>query len=392
MKILVVCQYYHPEPFRITDICETLKAKGHQVTVLTGLPNYPQGRVLAEYRFGRKRKETLNGVEILRCFLVGRGKNRVGLLLNYVSFALSASLKALFLRRDFDVVFAYQLSPVLMCLPAMVYKRRFKKKMVLYCLDLWPASLTAGGIKESSIVFKVFLSISKWIYNSADTLLVSSGMFKEYFLDILGIKSANIIHLPQYAEEVFKSSQVVKKAKEGFTFMFAGNVGDMQSVETIIKAANELRENKNISFQIIGDGSRLAQCKKLASELDVKNILFLGRRPVEEMPMYYEKADAMLVTLKNDKYLSYTLPGKVQSYLAAGKPIVGAINGETARVIEEAGCGYCCKAEDYKELAAIILMFSNSNEKLKMAQAAREMYQKEYRKEQFMQILENAFV
>lgn len=389
MKILVVCQYYYPEPFRITDICETLAEKGHKVTVLTGLPNYPEGRVLDDYRYGKKRNETINGVNVIRALEIGRGKSYLKLFVNYLSFVVSASLKALFIKEAFDVVLVNQLSPVMMAVPAMLYKNKHKKKMVLYCLDLWPDSMAAGGIKETSVIYKLLLEISKRIYKSADLILVTSKMFKTYFKNTLGMPIDNIKHLPQYAEDLYVTRATQsKKIEDTFNFVFAGNVGDMQSVETIIKAANELRNQFNITFHIVGDGSKLGYCKQLSNELQLNNVIFYGRRPVDEMPDFYRLADAMLITLKDNKTLSYTLPGKIQSYMAAGKPIIGAINGETNQVIGEAACGLCCPAEDYLGLANIVLQFCESDKKEEMTQNAKKYYVKHYTKERFMVELE----
>lgn len=397
MKILVVCQYYYPEPFRITDICEALVQKGHQVTVLTGLPNYPEGRVLDDYRRGRKRYETLNSVKVIRTFEIGRGNSRLKLFLNYFSFAVSASLKALLMNKEYDVVFVNQLSPVMMGIPAMVYKKKHNVKMLLLCLDLWPDSLAAGGVRESSIIYKVFLRISRWIYKSADRILVTSNMFEEYFQNTLGLPITNIEYLPQYAEDLFservdtKEGQV-KDSNKGFNFVFAGNIGDMQSVETIIKAANEVHTRRNITFHIVGDGSKLEECKQLADRFGLTNVTFHGRRPVEEMQYFYSMADAMLITLKNNKALSYTLPGKIQSYMAAGRPVIGAINGETSHVIKDADCGLCCNAEDYKELAKLLLLFCNSDRKEQMALNAQNYYINNYSKERLIARLENALI
>lgn len=399
MKILVVCQYYYPEPFRISDICESLVKEGHAVTVLTGLPNYPEGRVLDDYRNGKKRNETINGVEVIRCFEIGRGNSHLKLFLNYFSYALTATLKALFMKSEFDVILVNQLSPVMMGIPAMAYKKKHGKKILLYCLDLWPDSLAAGGIKEDSIIYKIFYKISKWIYNSADTILVTSSMFKDYFENTLKINNIKIKHLPQYAEDLFTQSENDMAAEIGvsrktkiYNFVFAGNIGDMQSVETIVKAANELCEHSNVVFHIVGDGSKLDECKQLANDLGLTNITFYGRRPLDEMPQFYGKADAMLITLKGNKTLEYTLPGKVQTYMAARKPIVGAINGETKRVIEQSGCGICCEAEDYQALADLILKFCNSDKKEKMAANAQEFYFENYSKEKFMLILEDVLI
>jgi glycosyltransferase involved in cell wall biosynthesis len=391
MKILVVCQYYYPEPFRIYDICETLVKKGHDVTVLTGLPNYPEGRILKEYRFGKKRNEVLNGVKVIRSFEIGRGNGKIKLFLNYFSFALSASLKTLFMKEKFDAVLVNQLSPVMMGIPAIIYKKKHNKKILLYSLDLWPASLAAGGIKEKSLIYKVFLKISKWIYNSADSILVTSSMFKNYFEDTLKLDTKLIGHLPQYAEDLFTETIEIPK-NDKYNFVFAGNIGDMQSVDTIVKAANELKNYTNIVFHIVGDGSKLEECKLLCDKLLLDNVIFYGRRPISEMPMYYSLADAMLITLKANKTLSYTLPGKVQSYMASGKPIIGAINGETRSVIEESGCGFCCEAENYKEFADIIIQFCNSDNKKIMARNSYNYYKRNYSKERFISVLENTLI
>lgn len=397
MKILVICQYYHPEPFRISDICETLVKRGHEVSVLTGLPNYPEGRILDEYRHGKKRNEVINGVKVIRSFEIGRGNSNLRLFLNYASFAISASLKAYFMKEKFDVILVNQLSPVMMAIPAMIYKKRRHKQILLYCLDLWPDSLAAGGVSEDSLIYRLFLNISKWIYNSADKILVTSSMFKDYFENVLSINAVNIQHLPQYAEDLFtcrENDSVTEIAatneKKKYKFVFAGNIGDMQGVETIIKAANELRSYENITFHIIGDGSKAEECRNLANNLGLDNIMFYGRRPVDEMPAFYRMADAMLITLKDNKTLSYTLPGKVQTYMATGKPIIGAINGETRRVIETSKSGLCCNAEDHTSLASLILKFCNCNKKEEMGLNAQDFYDEHYSKDKFIFNLENA--
>lgn len=391
MKILVICQYYSPEPFRISDICESLVNSGHSVTVLTGLPNYPEGRVLDDYRWGRNRKEVLNGVEIIRCFEIGRGHSNLKLFLNYFSFVISSTIKVSFLKKGYDVVFVNQLSPVFMGIPAILYKKKHVKKMVLYCLDLWPASMSAGGVKSTSWIYKLIHRISKWIYNSADQIMVTSSMFKDYFEETHNISKERIKLLPQYAEDIFgdmvSNSNVTVKDSKNCNFVFAGNIGEVQSVETIIKAANELY-NDNVFFHIVGEGSNLSDCIQLAESYALENIKFYGRKPLHEMPNIYATADAMLVTMKNDKNLSLTLPGKVQSYMAAGKPIIGSINGETRRVIDESGCGICCEAEDYKELALLIKEFCDSNDKELMGERARNFYINNYSKKEFMCNLE----
>lgn len=388
MKILVVCQYYHPEPFRITDICETLVTMGHEVTVLTGLPNYPEGVVPNEYKRNKKRHEVINGVSVIRTYEKGRGKGKVNLFLNYLSFAISGSLKSLTIKEKFDVILVNQLSPVLMGIPAMILKRRSHKRVLFYCLDLWPASLAAGGVKKESFLYRIFLRISKSIYRSADEILITSKTFLNYFRDELEINDVPISYLPQYAEDLFTDIKPSQKEKNTVDLVFAGNIGEMQSVDTIIKAANMLKDEHKIHFHIVGDGSKLDECKKLGEQFELCNLTFYGRRPLEEMKIFYDMADAMLLTLSDDKILSYTLPGKVQTYMAAGKPILGAINGEANRVIDESKCGIVCEAEDYQTYAKNIVKFSILGDKSFYAHNSRNYYQNEFSKSIILKRLE----
>lgn len=389
MNILVVYQHYYPEPFRINDLCESLVSRGHNVTVLTGIPNYPEGHFYDGYKMGVKNEEILKGVKIMRCSLLPRGKSKFTLSLNYISFALSASIKALKLKNDYDVVFAQQTSPVLMILPAIVYKIKYHKKMLLYCLDPWPDSLAAGGIKEGSLVFSLFQPISKWIYNAADCLMVSSYGFIDYFQETFGFEKSRIRYLPQYAEDLFLPDNDHKR-NDQLNLVFAGNIGKAQGVDTIVKAAGLLKNYPNFVFHIVGSGSDLEACKGLANEIKINNLIFHGRRPLDEMPKYYSMADAMLLTLKDQKSFSLTLPGKVQSYMAAGKAIIAAANGETRRVIEEAKCGICCAAEDYQAYAETILEFYQTKNREHFGKNARAYYEQHFSKEQFMIKLEKA--
>lgn len=387
MKILVVCQYFYPEQFRINDVCFGLVEMGHEVTVLTGLPNYPSGIVHSDYRWGRKRQENISGVEVIRAPLVGRGQSTFQLSLNYLSFALAASVKALFLQREFDVILVYQLSPITMAIPALRLKKLTGRPMLLYCLDLWPESISAVGIGHESPIYDILLTVSKSIYRGADRIAVSSRMFEKYFQNIIGF-DGSITYLPAYAESLFDEIEPNRDSDGVTNLVFAGNIGEMQSVETIIMAAGKLRERNDIRWHIIGGGSALERCKMLATEMELENITFYGQRHISEMPLYYSMADAFLVTLKANRIISYTLPGKVQSYMAAGKPIIGAIDGETRLVIDEADCGLCCAAEDYSSLARIVKDFAEQKDKhLHYGANARAYYDEHFRKEDFMEKL-----
>ena len=387
MKILVVCQYFHPEQFRVNDVCFELVAMGHEVTVLTGLPNYPSGVIHSDYRRGRKRRESINGVDVVRAPLVGRGTGSFRLALNYLSFALSSSAKALLMQRDFDVIFVYQLSPITMAIPALLLKQLTGRRVLLYCQDLWPESVLAVGIGRDSLVYDVLLTMSRWIYRRVDRIAISSRMFQEYFKDTIGLQD-DTPYLPVYADSHFEEVKASCANGDVTNLVFAGNIGEMQSIETIVRAASELRDRRDIRWHIVGDGSARQKCELLTRELGLDTGVFYGHRPVSDMSLYYSMADAFLVTLKADKVMSYTLPYKVQSYMASGKPIIAAIDGETRMVIEEARCGSCCGAEDYVGLAKAVMDFADQKGKYQHCGSnARAYYEKHFRKDQFMEKL-----
>lgn len=390
MKILIICQYYYPEPFRISDICEELVKRGHEVHVVTGYPNYPEGIIYEGYGKGKHIDEIINGVKIHRCYTVPRQVGAVKRLMNYYSYAVSSTVYALskdcvtFDGKPFDVVFCNQLSPIMMVDAAIAYKKKYKVPIVMYCLDIWPESLIAGGITRKSAIYKYFHHVSKRIYRQMDRILITSRMFFDYLIDEFGIEKNRIEYLPQYAEGIF--DQIFPREEDGvYNFMFAGNIGAVQSVETVIRAAVMMKD-KPVKFHIVGGGTDLERLQELGK--NIENVVFYGRRTLGEMPELYAKADAMLVTLTADPVLSLTLPGKVQSYLAVGKPIIGAIDGETKVVIEDAKCGFCGKADDATELVENIKRFIKSEDKVAMGQNARKYYEENFREKLFMDKLE----
>lgn len=391
MKILVICQYYYPEPFRVNDICEEMVKRGHEVTVVTGEPNYPEGQIYKGYENHAHSDEVINGVKVHRCPIIPRKTGTLYRFLNYFSYPYQAKKYIKNLRasdgKPFDVVFVNQLSPVMMAEPAISYKKKYGTPVLMYCLDLWPESLVAGGIGRGSVIYKFFHKISRRIYRQMNRIFVTSRMFSAYLNREFGIDDGVIDYLPQYAEGMFE--KLPCREPDGKTnFVFAGNIGAIQSVETIIKAAEELKDSP-VNFHIVGGGTDLERLKGLADGLE--NVVFYGRRPLEEMTEFYSMADAMLVTLKADPVLSLTLPGKVQSYMAAGKPIIGAIDGETKEIIEKAGCGYCGKAEDADELAGNIRRFINDGKTAELGSNARDFYEKYFERQKFMDELEEQF-
>ena len=381
MKILVACQYYAPEPFRISDICEALAEQGNDVTVVTGTPNYPEGEIYPGYEKGARADEVIGGVRVHRCPLIPRKSGAVYRFLNYYSFVWSSRRYLRKMKEDFDVVFVNQLSPVMMAEGALAWAKRNHRRCVLYCLDLWPESLLAGGIGQGSPIYQLFLRISRRIYRSADGILVSSRGYAEYFREKFQIE--NVRYLPQYAEDLFGELPQPTEEKQTVDFLFAGNVGSGQSAYTIVDAARLLKNERTIHIHIVGGGISLEKCRILAEGLP--NITFYGRQKLEQMPRYYAMADVFLVSLMKDPVLSMCLPGKVQSYLAAGKPVVGAIDGEAARVIREAECGMCAPAEDPETLAELIRRMAAQPELRKQyGENARRYYRAHFQKEKFI--------
>lgn len=361
MKILVVSQYFWPEEFRINDICKGLIEEGHEVDVLTAIPNYPGGEYFEGFSFFKRGKKDYEGINIRRCFCVPRGKNnKLKLIFNYISFALSSIFHIPFiLKNKYDKVLVYQLSPITMAIPAIIIKKIKRIPMDMYILDLWPESLLStvniGSKKIKDIMFK----FCKKIYKQADGIYITSKGFKKKLVSY-GIEEEKITYLPQWAEDIYKDAVIEEDTelenlcKDKFNILFAGNVGKAQSIDTIINAANICKENKSIQWIIVGDGSEKNICEQKVRDLNLKeNVIFLGRKPLQDMPKYYNVADALLVTLGNDELFKITVPAKVQSYMASGKPLLGAISGEGKGIIEESNCGLACEAEDYNKLAQL---------------------------------------
>lgn len=365
MKILVVCQYYYPEQFRINDICEQLVAEGHSVTVLTGLPNYPQGEVPYEYKWGKKRKEIVNGVKIIRSFEVPRGNGAIRLGLNYLSYMFSASLKIFFMKKDFDVIFVYQLSPVTMAFPAIIAKKITKLPLYLYSCDIWPDSMKNIISNESNIIYRLLKKISTYIYSQSDGIGITSAPFFHYFNTVHSISMDKISYIPQHAEETYLS--INEPEDNGVVdFVFMGNIGIAQDIDCIIDAIQELKSDFKFKVHFVGDGSYLENSKLIVNEKRLSNhVVFHGRHPLEEMPKFYKLADACLLTLKGDSLVGQTMPSKLQGYMAAGRPVIGAINGAAQEVIRESQCGVCVNASDYKALAEVMKDFIEQPDKYK---------------------------
>jgi colanic acid biosynthesis glycosyl transferase WcaI len=400
MNILIVTQYFYPESFRINDIAFNLAKRGHQVTVLTGTPNYPEGKFYKGFGWFKKTKENIEGVNVIRVPIIPRGKaGKIRLLLNYLSYAFAASIVGPFIcHARFDVILAFQLSPATIGIPAVVMKKIKKAPLLFWVQDLWPESISAvGAAKSSSPFLKPIGSLIKFLYAKSDRILVQSKAFessiKKYRQDI-----DTLDYLPNCAEKLYKPLSLNKETSEykqmlkGFRVMFAGNIGVAQDFDTILKAASILKDQNDIKWIIIGDGRAKTWVEKRVHELNLSDVFqFLGKHPVEKMPRYFSNADVMLVTLKKEPIFALTIPAKIQSYLACAKPIVAGLDGEGARIIDESGAGISCNAEDPKALSeAVIKMYKkSSSQRDKMGLAGRDFFLNNFESDMLVSRLEN---
>ena len=391
MKILVVTQYYYPEPFRINEICEELVRRGHQVSVLTTNPNYPDGEIYEGY-YNKYCKKTINGVEVIRCKSRPRHKGAVNLALNYISFVRNANRIVDSMTEEYDVVYMYQLSPITSCIPAIRYKKKHKIPIILYCLDIWPESLK-GSALEKGFIFRYFTRLSKKIYKSVDEIAVTSPSFVNYLSKLCGISEREITVIYQHADRIDTcktDSKLVDKYNEYVNFMFMGNIGESQNLEGIVRAVSQVKNKKQMRFHVVGSGSCLEKVKKLVSEMKLEDVfIFHGRHPKDEMPRFYSIGDICVVSLKDEGITGYTIPGKVQEYMSAGKPILAYMNGDTRAIMEESMCGRCVEADNIEGLIEAIADTIECRNRLpELGKMAKEYYENHFTLEQHVNYLE----
>lgn len=360
LRFLVVSQYFWPETFRVNDLVSELVARGHEVTVLTGEPNYPEGKVFAEFSSDPERFANYAGAQILRVPLAPRGKGSVRLVVNYLCFVVSGlCLGPWKLRgRQFDVIFVFQTSPITAAIPALLLRWLKRAPVLMWVLDLWPETLAAVGVIKSPRLLGWAGRMVAFIYRRCDRILVQSRAFFPN-VERFGGNPRAIRYFPGWAEPIFEGRlEDVEPAAEtagyrdSFNIMFAGNIGDAQDFPAILDAASRVGR-RDVRWLIVGDG-RAAEMvtSEIARRGLTDRVVLLGRHPIDRMPSFFRAADALLVTLKADPLFALTIPGKVQSYLAVGVPILAMIDGEGARVIQEAQAGLVCSAGDATALAA----------------------------------------
>ena len=399
MKILIVSQYFWPEQFRINDLVQGLKERGNDLSVLTGLPNYPSGKLFDGYGWWNKRYDQMDGVPIYRVPIFLRRQGRSWqLALNYLSFVFwGCLLGSWFLRKqNFDVIFVYEPSPFTVGIPGMLMRRLKNAPMFFWVQDLWPESLSAAGAIRSPIILQAVRLMVKWIYHNCDRVLVQSEAFIEPAV-LAGAERQRILYYPNWAESFYRplsaSEAPLQEVNfpEGFRVMFAGNLGEAQSLETIVDAADRLKAVSGIKWIIIGDGRRSNWVQQEVRRLGLDDrVTFFGRYAAELMPYFFASADALLITLKADDVFAQTIPSKLQSYMACGKPLLAALHGEGARVIREASAGYVVAAEDGRGLAEAVLRLYHTPEAERsiMGDQARKYYETHFERNRLISLLE----
>ncbi|MDG1096983.1 MAG: glycosyltransferase family 4 protein [Methylophilaceae bacterium] len=397
MRLLIVTQYFWPENFRINDLVSELIIRGHDVTILTGKPNYPDGKIFSDFIDRPGDFDCYKGAKIIRVPMLPRKVGNFSLILNYISFALSASTIGCWRLRNYkvDAIFAYEPSPITVGIPAVLLRSIKKAPLLFWVLDLWPETLEAIGVLRAKWGLNLIGKLVSCIYKHCDLILAQSKSFIPKITNYAGI-DIPVVYFPGWAEAVFEikkpmpAPEVLLDSKS-FNIVFTGNIGEAQDFPSILSAAELLKNHKNIRWLIIGDGRQAAWLKNQIQVRGLqRSVLMLGLYPIDRMPSFFAHADALLVTLKDEPIFSMTIPGKLQTYLSAGIPILGMLNGEGADVISSGNAGLCCSAGDYKALADSILRLSSllPEERLRIGLNASVVSEKQFSRKNLIDQLE----
>lgn len=334
MKILIVCQFYYPENFVITKIAEKLAEYGHDVTVLTGKPNYGYGYILPAYK--KVSSEIINGVKVERVKLFPRKKNRLSIILNYLSFWASSKWWVMKCKEKFDVVYSMSLSPVTILSAGTYYKKKFKVPHIVHCVDLWPESvLVTKAVRKNSLTYRLLYRWSKNLYSKADKILIGSPSFKQYFNKVLNIKNIDIEYIPQPSLVESSNLPLFPLDKQYFNILYCGNLGIIQEIPMLIKAMEQLK-GSNICLHVIGMGPYSTYLENKINELGLEqNVIYYGPMPASQASPFFKAADALYIPLKNEGYVGKTIPNKLVMSMAFGKPIIAMLEGDGRDILIE---------------------------------------------------------
>ncbi|MDC0034269.1 glycosyltransferase family 4 protein [Flavobacteriaceae bacterium] len=373
--------------------------KGCEVTVFTGKPNYPKGKFFKGYGYFSKGSEIINNIKVIRSNLIPRAKGRgLSLFINYISFVLFGSFKLFLMKGKYDKILIYAPSPITVGFLGILASKIFRAKSYLWVHDLWPESVKAAGGIDNKIILNLINEMTKFIYKFSHRILIQSPRFSDYIVN-QGVANNKIIYYPYYAESFYKkitTSNEVKKyfSSDNLNILFAGNIGIAQSFDTIIDAVNLINKEIKIKITVLGDGRDKERVINKIGKLNLnENFNFLGSFPPERMSDFFSAADALLVTLKKSEIFSMTIPGKMQSYLACGKPIIGSLDGIGSEIINDASCGFSSNAESSRGLAKSFLKFNKLSfkERKIFGVNSKKYYKKEFDREKLLSKLINIF-
>lgn len=371
--------------------------RGVEVTVICGTPNYPKGKFFDGYGYFKRRKERINGVKVIRVPIVARGNgSKIKLMLNYFSYFINASLFLpfhLFFNRKYDACFVQQLSPVMMSVPGVLFKKLTRRKLYTWVLDLWPESLKAAGGINNRHILSFFGWFSKLQYKASDIIFVSSNGFRNNIRD-KGNFASKIELLPNWAEDEMQSTVLpdIPELPDGFNVVFTGNIGEAQDFDSIVEAAKSIAPEERIHFILVGDGRKKAWVEEQIQKFKLGEIIYtLGRYDMKYMPSFFNIADCLLLPLKDDEIMNLTVPAKMQAYMTGAKPIVGMINGDARDLINELKCGIAVEASNPQKLVEAIrkIKLTDREERLEMGKRGKSYCDDNYNKSVILNSLYN---
>ena len=393
MKILVISQYFYPETFRVNSLCVELAKRGHDVTVLTGFPQYPKGKIYKGYGFHKKYEHEWNGVRIERLKVLPRGKTPIGLLLNCLTFVTKGKKWVKHCNQKFDAVYVFEVSPVTVGLPAVEYKKKFGVPIYFNVQDLWPENVEVVlGIHNRLIIGKIN-KIVDTIYSASDKILCSSNGFLENIKN-RGVPLEKLVFWPQFCDE----PDLTKAVKPSiyfdnvFKIVFAGNIGEAQGLDLLLETAKNLKNRNYIKFYLVGDGRARERLENAAKKEKLNNVIFTGKVSIKEADRYIHFADCAYLSFKDNKIFNMTIPAKLQSYMACGTPILAAVGGESADIITAAECGIVCARNPLELSETIEKMASSRDNTAEMRKKAYEFYRRNYKKENLVDRFESLII
>jgi glycosyltransferase involved in cell wall biosynthesis len=393
--------YFYPESFKGNDIAFDLSKRGYEITVITSIPNYPQGRYYEGYTLTKRRNEIINNVKVIRLPVIPRGSGKkIELMLNYFSYLVTSVCFTWFfsLIRHFDIVFVQQLSPFFVAIPAVIMADRQKIPLYLWVLDLWPKSVQSTGGSNNKILLSILDRIVVGVYKKSTNILIGSRGY-EKAIKQKGDFAEKLIYFPNWAEDDVESDNPINIRSifpfcdftdDDFVLLFAGNIGEAQNLDMLLEVANLVKEDSNIKWVFLGDGRKRLSLRNRVMELKIENnVFFPGRFPIETMPWFMKSADILLVSLKDEEIFNLTVPSKVQYYMSQGKPILAMLNGDGADLIAEANCGFCIPPSDYRKCAEVVKMiYEDRNMLQSLGLNGKKYYEKHFTKKSRIDQLE----